>query len=93
MRHTYVVLLAATLVQAGAAFAQSADNSKSNADPANSTDKSSIADGQGNDHQDLMLTQAIRKNVMADKDSLYQRAKRENRHRERLCDIERRGAQ
>ncbi len=68
MRNVYVALLAAILAsQAGAAFAQAADNSKSNATPANSADSSSIADGQKNNRLDLKLTAAIRQSVMADK--------------------------
>jgi hyperosmotically inducible protein len=68
MKNVYVALLAACVaVQAAAALAQSADNSKSNAAPVNSSDQTSIADGQKNDTVDLQLTQAIRKSVMADK--------------------------
>ena len=49
MRNVSLALLAACVVgQAGTALAQSADNSKSNAAPVNSSDQSSIADGQRN---------------------------------------------
>jgi hyperosmotically inducible protein len=68
MRNVSLALLAACVVgQAGTALAQSADNSKSNAAPVNSSDQSSVADGQRNDATDLKLTQTIRKSVMADK--------------------------
>jgi osmotically-inducible protein OsmY len=43
------------------------DNSKANAASANSTDKTSTADGQSNNAKDLAITQQIRKSVMADK--------------------------
>jgi len=66
--NAYVALLAASLtIQAGTVFAQAADNSKSNSAPANSSDSSSIADGQKNNRLDLKLTATIRQSVMADK--------------------------
>lgn len=70
MKNLYLAMIAAVVVaQAGAALAQqSPDNSQSNADPANSHDPTSIADGQKNNRADLQLTQHIRKSVMADKD-------------------------
>jgi hyperosmotically inducible protein len=67
MRIMHIALFAAIVVaQGGAALAQSADNSKLNAAPNNSSDPSSIADGQKNDALDLKLTQTIRQSVMAD---------------------------
>jgi hyperosmotically inducible periplasmic protein len=68
MKHPYIALIAAVAIaQAGTALAQTADNSKSNATPANSADSSGIADGQKNDALDLKLTQSIRQSVLADK--------------------------
>jgi hyperosmotically inducible periplasmic protein len=68
MGNAFVALLAVSLtIQAGAVFAQAADNSKSNSAPANSSDSSSIADGQKNNRLDLKLTATIRQSVMADK--------------------------
>lgn len=43
------------------------DNSKSNAVSANSSAKTSTADGQSNDAKDIAITQQIRKSIMADK--------------------------
>lgn len=65
-------LLTAALVfsmAAGISMAQAPapDNSKVNAVGANSTDKTSTADGQSNDAKDLAITQQIRKSIMADK--------------------------
>jgi osmotically-inducible protein OsmY len=68
MKNPCLAVLAALLVApAGTALAQSADNSKANAAPVNSSNSSSIADGQKNNSLDLKLTQTIRKSVMADK--------------------------
>ena len=68
MRNTSLALLTALFIApGGVALAQSADNSRSNAAPVNSSDPSSIADGQKNTALDLKLTQAIRQRVMADK--------------------------
>ena len=68
MKNTYLAALAALgVAAAGAALAQTADNSKANAAAVNSSDSSSIADGQKNNSLDLKLTQTIRKSVMADK--------------------------
>ncbi len=68
MKMTALALLAA--LSAGPAamvLAQAPDNSRSNAATENSTDRGSIADGQSSRPQDLQLTQAIRRSVMADK--------------------------
>ena len=43
------------------------DNSKANANAANSTNKASTADGQSNDPKDLAITQQIRQSIIADK--------------------------
>jgi osmotically-inducible protein OsmY len=68
MKPPYLALITiVALAQAGYGLAQTADNSKSNATPVNSSESSSIADGQKNDARDLQLTQAIRKSVLADK--------------------------
>ena len=68
MRNISIALLAAVLVApVGAALAQTPDNSKSNASPVNSSDSSSVADGQKNNSLDLKLTQSIRQRVMADR--------------------------
>jgi osmotically-inducible protein OsmY len=66
MRMRHFALLAVSVLPA-LTWAQAADNSKSNAARQNSADNSSIADGQSNTPQDLKLTQAIRRAVMADK--------------------------
>ncbi len=47
--------------------APAADNTRSNAVPANSSMHTSIADGQTNMASDLKITQQIRKSVIADK--------------------------
>ena len=61
---------------AGAAHAQTSgsttsgmapDNTKTNKNAVDSSNKSSVADGQSNSSTDLALTQQIRKSVMADK--------------------------
>jgi osmotically-inducible protein OsmY len=69
--HRKLVLLSAllSLCVCGLAGAQTPapDNSKSNASSANSTNKSSTADGQSNSAQDLAITQQIRKSIVADK--------------------------
>jgi osmotically-inducible protein OsmY len=69
--HRKLVLLSALLSFSvcGLAVAQTPapDNSKSNASSANSTNKSSTADGQSNRAQDLAITQQIRKSIIADK--------------------------
>jgi osmotically-inducible protein OsmY len=57
---------AALLAPVAAVLAQAPDNSKLNAAPVNSSDSSSIADGQKNNSRDLKLTQTIRQRVMAD---------------------------
>lgn len=62
-----VLLTASALLQAGYATAQAPDNSKSNATTENSSQPTSIADGQSNSAADLKLTQTIRRSVMADK--------------------------
>jgi hyperosmotically inducible protein len=64
-----VLALAISLGVAAAAQAQSPppDNTKSNANTVNSTDKTSTADGQSNDASDINLTQRIRQRVMGDK--------------------------
>lgn len=68
MRNTFLALMSALLLApCSAVLAQSADNSRSNAAPVNSSDPSSIADGQKNTALDLRLTQTIRQRVMADK--------------------------
>ena len=68
MKITVVALLAVLgAAPAATVLAQAPDNSRSNAATENSTDPGSIADGQSNRPQDLQLTQAIRRSVMADK--------------------------
>jgi osmotically-inducible protein OsmY len=60
--------LAATQAFAqNAPSAPAADNTQSNAVPANSAMNASIADGQTNMASDLKITQQTRKNVIADK--------------------------
>jgi osmotically-inducible protein OsmY len=69
-RQTAALLsLALSLGFTAAAQAQSPqpDNTKTNVNPVNSTDKSSTADGQANNASDVNLTQAIRQRVMGDK--------------------------
>jgi osmotically-inducible protein OsmY len=51
----------------GVVMAQAPDNTRANSATENSTDPGSTADGQSNRRQDLKLTQAIRRSVMADK--------------------------
>src|ERR1700753_332488 len=67
MKHKALVVCVGllTLPTAGA-LARAPDNSRSNAATGNSGDSGSIADGQSNSPQDLKLTQAIRRSVMAD---------------------------
>jgi hyperosmotically inducible protein len=68
MRFTAIALLAVLGAAAAASvLAQAPDNSRSNSATENSTDRGSVADGQSNRPQDLRLTQAIRRSVMADK--------------------------
>jgi hyperosmotically inducible protein len=68
MKHTPLVAAVALLAMPIAVtLAQAPDNSRSNATTENSGDSASIADGQSNSPQDLKLTQAIRRSVMADK--------------------------
>ena len=68
MKITAIALLAiVSAASAATVLAQAPDNSRSNAATENSTDPGSIADGQSNRPQDLQLTQAIRRSVMADK--------------------------
>jgi hyperosmotically inducible protein len=68
MKFTAIALLAALgAASAATVLAQAPDNSRSNSATENSTDPGSIADGQSNRPQDLRLTQAIRRSVMADK--------------------------
>ena len=68
MKFTAIALLAVLGVAAAATVAaQAPDNSRSNSATENSTDRGSVADGQSNRPQDLQLTQAIRRSVMADK--------------------------
>ena len=55
-------------VAAANAQSPAPDNTKMNANSANSTNKMSTSDGQRNDSADLALTQEIRKSVMADKE-------------------------
>ena len=63
-----LVALAATQALAqNAPSAPAADNTQSNALPANSAMNASIADGQTNMASDLKITQQIRKSVIADK--------------------------
>jgi hyperosmotically inducible protein len=61
------LFLVAAVLALPAALAQAPDNSRSNAATENSGDTASTADGQSNSPQDLKLTQAIRRSVMADK--------------------------
>jgi hyperosmotically inducible protein len=63
----FTLLAAAAMAQAGLAFAQAPDNSKSNGAAENSSNASSIADGQSNRAEDIALTRRIRRSVMADK--------------------------
>ena len=68
MRFTALALLAVLgAAPAASVLAQAPDNSRSNSATENSTDRGSVADGQSNRPQDLRLTQAIRRSVMADK--------------------------
>jgi hyperosmotically inducible protein len=68
MKITAIALLALLgAAPAATVLAQAPDNSRSNSATENSTDTGSIADGQSNRPQDLQLTQAIRRSVMADK--------------------------
>jgi hyperosmotically inducible protein len=68
MRFTAIALLAVLgAAPAASVLAQAPDNSRSNSATENSTDRGSVADGQSNRPQDLRLTQAIRRSVMADK--------------------------
>lgn len=68
MKITVIALVAVLgAAPAGMVLAQAPDNSRSNSATENSTDRGSIADGQSNRPQDLQLTQAIRRSVMADK--------------------------
>jgi hyperosmotically inducible protein len=68
MKITAIAILAiVSAASAATVLAQAPDNSRSNAATENSTDPGSIADGQSNRPQDLQLTQAIRRSVMADK--------------------------
>jgi hyperosmotically inducible protein len=60
------LLAAAAMAQAGIAFAQAPDNSKSNSEAENSSNAASTADGQSNRAADIALTQRIRRSVMAD---------------------------
>jgi len=66
-----MVAAAALALTAAAADAQTSasapDNSKANAAGMNSTDSTSIAQGQSNSPADITLAQQIRKSVIADK--------------------------
>jgi hyperosmotically inducible periplasmic protein len=69
MWNVCIALLAAlVMAQVGTALGQAPDNSQSNVAAENSSNRSSIADGQTNDAQDLKTTQSIRRSVMADKE-------------------------
>jgi hyperosmotically inducible protein len=69
MWNVCIALLAAlVLAQVGTALGQQPDNTASNVAAENSSNQSTIADGQQNDTQDLKTTQAIRRNVIADKE-------------------------
>jgi hyperosmotically inducible protein len=65
----FLFLTAALCIGCGTSIAQTPapDNSKVNADSANSTNKASTADGQSNNAEDLAITQQIRKSIIADK--------------------------
>lgn len=63
----FTLLAAAAMAQAGLAFAQAPDNSRSNGDAQNSANSSSIAEGQPNRAEDMALTRRIRRSVMADR--------------------------
>ena len=68
MWNVCIALLAAlVLAQVGTALGQQPDNTSSNAAAENSGNRSSVADGQLNDAQDLKTTQSIRRSVIADK--------------------------
>ena len=68
MWNVCIALLAAlVLAQVGTALGQQPDNTSSNAAAENSGNRSSVADGQLNDAQDLKTTQSIRRSVLADK--------------------------
>jgi osmotically-inducible protein OsmY len=69
MCNVCIALLAAlVLAQVGTALGQQPDNTSSNVAAENSGNRSSVADGQLNDAQDLKTTQSIRRSVIADKD-------------------------
>jgi hypothetical protein len=68
------------------------DNSKANANAANSTNKASTADGQSNDPKDLAITQQIRRSIIADKGLSTYAHNVKNRHVKRHCDAQRRRA-
>jgi hyperosmotically inducible protein len=69
MKRSYhlTLLAAAAMAQAGIAFAQAPDNSKSNGAAENSANSTSTADGQSNRAEDIALTRRIRRSVMADR--------------------------
>ncbi len=67
MKNRNLAVFAVLVLAPGLALGQAADNTKSNAATENSKDSASIADGQSNSPEDLKLTQAIRRSVMADK--------------------------
>jgi hyperosmotically inducible protein len=69
MWNVCIALLAAlVMAEVGTALGQVPDNSQSNVTAENSSNRSSIADGQWNDALDLKTTQSIRRSVMADKE-------------------------
>jgi hyperosmotically inducible periplasmic protein len=69
MWNVCIALLAAlVMAQVGTALGQPPDNTSSNSAAENSVSRSSVADGQMNDAQDLKTTQLIRRSVIADKE-------------------------
>jgi len=69
MWNVCIALLAAlVMAEVGTALGQVPDNSQSNVTAENSSNRSSIADGQSNRREDLALTQKIRRSVIADQD-------------------------
>jgi osmotically-inducible protein OsmY len=63
----FVALATTQAIAQNSPTTPAADNTKSNAVPANSAMKASIADGQTNMASDVKITQQIRKSIIADK--------------------------